>query len=96
MACPFAQRFTICLRNVAAPLTQAYMNSKLVTIETGPGFVCRTRYDRPGEKISEHAKGNAIDIVAFRLEDGRNLTVKDVSGTSQSDGILMTTLRTAG
>jgi hypothetical protein len=50
---------------------------KFVAIETGPGLVCRTRYDRAGEKISEHAKGNVIvswhflkDGVAFERGEG--------------------------
>jgi hypothetical protein len=96
MACVFARQFTTWVRNVAAPLTLAYMNSKLAAIETGPGLVCRTRYDKPDEKISEHAKGNAIDVAAFRLEDGRSLTVKDASATTLRDGLLMKTLRATG
>ena len=83
MACVFARQFTTWVRNVAAPLTLAYMDSKLAAIETGPGLVCRTRYAKPDEKISEHAKGNAIDITAFRLENGRSLSVKDASASTQ-------------
>jgi hypothetical protein len=79
IACLFARQFTTWVRNVGAPLTLAYMGSNLATIETGPGFVGRTRDGRSGEKISEHAKGNAIDIAAFRLHDGLRLSVKDAS-----------------
>jgi hypothetical protein len=96
MACAFARQFTTWVRDVAAPLTLAYMNSKLAAIETGQGFACRTRYDAPGEKISEHAKGNAIDVTAFRLEDSRRLSVKDASASTQIDGILMRTYRATG
>jgi hypothetical protein len=96
MACVFARQFTTWVRDVAAPLTLAYMNSKLAAIETGAGFICRTRYDKPGEKMSEHAKGNAIDIAAFRLEDGRRLLVKDASASTQMDGVLMRTYRATG
>jgi hypothetical protein len=96
MVCAFARQFTTWVRDVAAPLTLAYLGSKLAAIETGPGLVCRTRYDRPGEKMSEHAKGNAIDITAFRAEDGRRLSVKDASASAQIDGVLMKTLRATG
>jgi hypothetical protein len=96
MACVFARQFTTWVRNVAAPLTLAYMDSKLAAIETGPGLVCRTRYAKPDEKISEHAKGNAIDITAFRLENGRSLSVKDASASTQIDGVLMRTFRATG
>jgi hypothetical protein len=88
MACVFARQFTTWVRNVAAPLTLAYMGSKLAAIETGPGLVCRTRYAKPDEKISEHARGNAIDITAFRLENGRSLSVMDASGCGYFTTIL--------
>jgi hypothetical protein len=96
MACVFARQFTTWIRNVAAPLTLAYMDSKLAAIETGAGLVCRTRYAKPDEKISEHAKGDAIDIASFRLENGRSLSVKDASASTQIDGALMKTLRAIG
>jgi hypothetical protein len=93
IACLFARQFTTWARDVAAPLTVAYMGSKLSAIETGAAFVCRTRNSKP-EEISEHAKGNAIDIAAFRLENGRTLSVKDATASSKIDGVLMKTLRT--
>jgi hypothetical protein len=96
MVCAFARQFTSWVRDVAAPLTLAYLGSKLAAIETGPGLVCRTKYGTPGEKMSEHAKGDAIDITAFRAEDGRRLSVKDANASAQIDGVLMKTLRTTG
>jgi len=38
-------------------------------------YACRTRNNRPGGKISEHAKGKAIDIAAINLNNGTSLTV---------------------
>ena len=40
-------------------------------------YVCRTRNHKKGAKISEHGKGRAIDISAFRLQDGSQITVQD-------------------
>jgi hypothetical protein len=39
-------------------------------------FACTARYDKPGLP-SEHAKGDAIDVVSFVLADKRRVTVKD-------------------
>jgi hypothetical protein len=36
----------------------------------------RVRYDKPGAVPSEHVKGNAVDIAAFVLADGRRIFVK--------------------
>ena len=38
-------------------------------------YACRTRNSRKGAKISEHGKGNAIDISAFQMRDGSEISV---------------------
>ena len=38
-------------------------------------YSCRTRNNKPGAKLSEHARGNAIDIAAINLANGVSLTV---------------------
>ena len=47
----------------------------VTSMKVAAGYVCRTRNNRPGGRISEHGKGNAIDISAFRLGNGREVTV---------------------
>lgn len=47
----------------------------LVGIRVPSHYACRTRNSRRGARLSEHAKGNAIDISAFILADGTTLTV---------------------
>lgn len=96
LACTFARQFTSFVRNAAAPLTLAYLGAKLTAIDSGPGLVCRTRYNAPGEKISEHAKGDAVDVTAFRLENGRTLTVEGSSASAEIDGVWIKTLRATG
>jgi hypothetical protein len=96
MLCSFARQFTGWVRDVGAPLTFAYTGQKLVTIETGPGLVCRTRYNKPGEKISEHAKGNAIDIAAFKLADKSRISVKQSPNDTPMSRDLISTFRATG
>jgi hypothetical protein len=38
-------------------------------------FACRTQNNRPGARMSEHGRGNAIDIAGVGLADGGELTV---------------------
>ncbi len=45
MLCSFARQFVSWVRDIGAPLTLAYTGAGLTTIETGPGFVCRNRYN---------------------------------------------------
>ncbi|WP_102960971.1 extensin family protein [Mangrovicella endophytica] len=74
---------------VAGAAKAEWPDAKLKTIEDSSTYVCRPR---AGEgKISEHARGSAIDIGAFGLADGRSLPVKpEASGTAEArfaDGI---------
>ncbi len=38
-------------------------------------YICRTRNNRPGARVSEHGRGRAIDISAFLLSDGTRIAV---------------------
>ncbi len=73
MLCSFARQFSGWVREVAAPLTFGYAGQRLMRIETGQGFACKARYDKPGGVPSEHAKGDALDIVSFVLADDRRI-----------------------
>jgi len=48
----------------------------LASIQIIGGYSCRTRNSRSGAKLSEHAKGNAVDIAGFKLRDGTIYSVK--------------------
>ena len=49
----------------------------LVELRVAAHYACRNVNSRAGGRLSEHAKGNAIDISAFVLRDGTRLTVLD-------------------
>ena len=42
-------------------------------------YECRGRNRVPGAKLSEHGKGNAVDLRSFILADGRVVTLTDVT-----------------
>ena len=96
MLCSFARQFVSWVRDIGAPLTLAYTGARLTTIETGPGFVCRNRYNQPDAKISEHAKGNAIDIAAFALSDKQRISVKPQPNDPANAQELLRIFRTSG
>jgi hypothetical protein len=49
----------------------------LTAITPAAGYACRRINNRPSGALSEHAKGNAIDVSAFAFADGREATVLD-------------------
>ncbi len=77
MLCDFGRQFSGWVRDIAAPLTLAYTGMKLTEIETASAFACRARSDKPGVVASEHAKGDAIDVVSFVLVDKSRVRVKE-------------------
>ena len=48
----------------------------LAAIEQGSTYICRRRNNLPQGKISEHAFGNAVDIMAFHFETGEPIKVQ--------------------
>ncbi|MEM7718973.1 MAG: extensin family protein [Pseudomonadota bacterium] len=56
----------------------------LVGIQVAAHYACRSRNSRSGARLSEHAKGNAIDISAFILADGSRIEVTDWRGSNGS------------
>ena len=58
------------------------------TIEVLGGYDCRPVNNKPGNKISEHGRGNAIDIGGFILADGEVIRVLWHWGKGQQGRIL--------
>lgn len=83
--CDFALQFSQWMADVVNPLAQQHLGSAIVSVRSGPGFVCRRRNNSSTGKLSEHALGNAIDISGFALGNGtdfninlpKNLTAKE-------------------
>ncbi|CTQ48167.1 extensin-like domain-containing protein [Jannaschia donghaensis] len=61
-----------------------------VALQVAAGYSCRTRNSRAGAKLSEHAKGNAIDISAITLANGERLTVLSDWGRGAKGRMLRT------
>ena len=74
--CRLAERLADWIGNVVEPLARHHLGSGLAAVETGPGYACRKRNNQATGKLSEHAKGNALDIAAFALSDGRRIAVR--------------------
>jgi hypothetical protein len=83
---------------VTEGLEPAFPKSKVVELRVAAHYICRSRNNQKGAKISEHGKGKAIDISAIILADGRVLTVADDWGKTMrraykaACGIFKTTL----
>jgi hypothetical protein len=77
MRCKTARALGHWLKDTVQPALKIAMPARKITgITTGSTYACRLRNGASTGKISEHARGNAIDVAAFRLDDGSEITMK--------------------
>ncbi|MCU0829306.1 MAG: extensin family protein [Tabrizicola sp.] len=69
--CSIAKALNSWVEEVAQPA----FDGRLVELQVAAHYVCRSRNNVKGAKISEHGKGRAIDISGFVLSNGKVLTV---------------------
>ena len=93
MTCPLARQFGRWVREAVQPAANAWLDSKVVRIESYGTYACRPVNSRPGAKLSEHGRSNAVDIAVFVLADGRRISVK--TGWSDPDENVRDFLRAA-
>ncbi len=78
LRCSMAESLAAWLRDEIVPQLQP-LGASLRAIENLDSYECRGRNGAAGGKISEHGKGNAIDVLGFRLADGRKIVLTDVA-----------------
>ena len=64
------------LSDSVQPAAMRWFGVRVVEIKQISAYSCRGMNGNPHAHISEHAFGNALDIAAFTLADGRRITVK--------------------
>src|SRR5918998_5691298 len=74
LGCPIIPSIDTWLSEVVQPAAAAYFGTSVAEVKSGSSSG-RPRNSRYGAKLSEHAFGNALDIMGFRLADGREITV---------------------
>ncbi|MGR6430132.1 extensin family protein [Rhizobium sp. PAMB 3174] len=68
---------------------------RLTTLGQASSYICRNRNSATTGKLSEHARGNAIDIASFKFSGGKALTVEPRSKDSTFDGAFQRAVREA-
>jgi hypothetical protein len=78
LRCEFAESFAAWVRDEAAP-RMAKAGPALKSVATYDDFSCRGRNRVFGAMLSEHGKGNAVDVRAFTLADRRVIGLTDMT-----------------
>jgi hypothetical protein len=68
----------------------------ITTINQASTYICRLRNNATSGKISEHARGNAIDIASFTFQNGTTVAVEPRREDSTLTGALQRSVSAAG
>lgn len=74
LGCPIIPKTDAWLEEVVQPAAELIFGMRVAELRAG-SYSCRPRNNQRGAKLSEHSFGNALDVMAFKLADGRVITV---------------------
>lgn len=96
MRCKTALTMAHWLKDTVQPaMTIAMPGRKITGLVPGSTYQCRLRNSAATGKISEHARGNAYDVAAFKLDNGERIEMKPRTEDSTLEGAFQRTA-TAG
>jgi hypothetical protein len=75
VACPVAAALAVWEWEAVQPAARRHFGQRVTEIEHFGSYNCRRMNNREGASWSEHATSDAVDISAFRLEDGTRITI---------------------
>ena len=89
LACPIVSVLDRWLADSVQPAALRWFGARVVEIKQISAYSCRGMNGNSNAHISEHAFGNALDIAAFTLADGRRISVQDGwKGLPEEQGFL--------
>jgi Extensin-like protein C-terminus len=96
LACPIVSVLNRWLADSVQPAAMRWFGARVVEIKQISAYSCRGMNGNSRAHISEHAFGNALDIAAFTLADGRHISVEDGwKGLPEEQGFLRDVQATA-
>ena len=89
LACPIVSVLDRWLADSVQPAAMRWFGARVVEIKQISAYSCRGMNGSSRAHISEHAFGNALDIAAFTLADGRRISVEQGwKGMPEEQGFL--------
>ncbi len=90
LSCPIVSALDRWVAGGVQPAALRWFGVPVSEIRQISAYSCRQMNGAGGRGISEHAFGNALDIAAFTLADGRKIVIKNAwrNGTPEEQGFL--------
>lgn len=85
MNCRMVAMLTRWIDTSVQPKAKAMLGRPIVRLTNASAYVCRNRYNAKDQKLSEHAKANALDVSGFVTSDGREIAVAEFWGPTMAE-----------
>jgi hypothetical protein len=85
-ACPLAVAWLRYERHRLQPAARELFGRSVAAVEHYGSFACRNIYGREQGRRSLHATAEALDVAAYRLDDGRRIEVRRDWGDDDAEG----------
>ncbi|EJJ25982.1 hypothetical protein PMI11_05910 [Rhizobium sp. CF142] len=98
LRCPTALALARWIKGSVIPTASVALpeSGDITTINQASAYICRLRNGADTGKISEHARGNAIDIASFSFKKGEDVAVRSRREDSTLTGAFQRTVSAAG
>ncbi|MDQ0321266.1 hypothetical protein QO002_003404 [Pararhizobium capsulatum DSM 1112] len=98
MRCETALELARWTKEAVFPAAKAALESdgQLTTINQASSYICRLRNNAKTGKISEHARGNAIDIASFTFKSGKTIAIEPRDEDSTLSGAFQRAVTASG
>ena len=87
--CPLSGALAAWTQNVVLEAALTHFGERIVAFKNAASYVCRSRNNRPGAKMSEHAFTNALDISAFQRASGVWVYVSENWGMANAESAFL-------
>ncbi|HKJ60950.1 MAG TPA: extensin family protein [Hyphomicrobiales bacterium] len=74
--CNMASQFHRWMVEIVQPGAKAYLDTEIAGVINVASYHCRTRYNDPGQRMSQHAFANALDVAGFITAKGVQIDVE--------------------
>ena len=96
MRCQTALQLAHWTQEVVEPMLKiARPGEQLAAINQASTYICRKRNNAESGKISEHARGNAVDIAGLTFKSGKTFSIEPRMQDSTLDGALQRAITSA-
>ncbi|TCS04717.1 extensin family protein [Rhizobium sp. BK418] len=97
LRCPTALALARWMKGSVIPAVSVALpeSGGITTINQASAYICRLRNSAETGKISEHARGNAIDIASFSFEKGEDVAIRSRREDSTLTGAFQRTVSAA-